>query len=240
MPRNVLLTGATGGIGSATARRFLEAGDRVFLVGYRHPETAEALKNQFGENCVGYVSSDLSVMEGVLEASKQAEAFFGVPDVLVNNLGIASDRLFQETEDEAYRRMLDTNLSSYVRLTRVILPGMIARKSGRILNVSSVFGQVGASMEVDYSLTKGAIDAFTKALAKELAPSMISVNAVAPGLIDTKMNACYTEEELQAVIDGIPAGRAGRPEEVAELLYLLSVAPIYLTGQVIRIDGGWI
>ena len=95
-------------------------------------------------------------------------------------------------------------------------------------------------MEVDYSLTKGAIDAFTKALAKELAPSMISVNAVAPGLIDTKMNACYTEEELQAVVDGIPAGRAGRPEEVAELLYLLSVAPIYLTGQVIRIDGGWI
>lgn len=242
MNRKVVITGASGGIGLETAKRFLSSGDRVFLLAFRHPEPLLALQKEAESKgrgaSVGVGVHDLSSLEGVSSAAAEIEAFFGTPDVLVNNAGQAREMLFQESTDEAYRKLLDTNLSSYVRLTRALLPGMIARKSGRILNVSSVWGQIGSSMEVEYSLTKGAVDAFTKALAKETALSGIAVNAVAPGLIDTKMNACYLAEELEEVIEGIPAGRAGRPEEVAELLYLLSEAPLYLTGQVIAIDGG--
>ena len=242
MNRSVVITGASGGIGNAIARRFAASKDRLFLIGCRNRENLENLKAELEAEGVEarVLFADLASPEGIAEAAEEIRAFTEAPDVLVNNAGISQAQLFQLSPDEAYLRLLHTNLSSYVRLTKALLPDMIRRKSGRILNVSSVWGQVGASMEVEYSLTKGGVDAFTKALAKELAPSGIAVNAVAPGLIDTKMNACYTEEELQAVIESIPAGRAGRPEEVADLLYLLSIAPTYLTGQVIRIDGGWI
>lgn len=241
--RKVVITGASGGIGSAVARRFAKEGDRLFLIGYRNREALEFLSvalDPTGSGIVSICLEDLSEERGVYRVADEIQDFFGAPDILVNCAGIAKEVLFQDSSEASYQKILGTNLSSYVRLTKALLPGMIARQSGRILNVSSVWGQAGASMEVEYSLTKGAVDAFTRALAKEVAPSGIAVNAVSPGLIDTKMNAGFSKEEMAALCERIPAGRAGKPEEVAEVLYLLSVAPVYLTGQVIRIDGGWV
>lgn len=242
MDRKIVITGASGGIGSAAARRFMRDRDRLFLIGFSDRETLLKLKDEAArfQSDVRILNTDLSREEGVKEARDAIGQFFGTPDILINNAGVSLERLFQDSSEEEYSKLLHTNISSYVRLTKALLPGMIRRRSGRILNISSVWGQRGASMEVEYSLTKGAVDAFTKALARELAPSEISVNAVAPGLIRTRMNAGYSKEEMKALEEEIPAGRAGEPEEVAELLFLLAEAPVYLTGQVIRIDGGWV
>ena len=134
---------------------------------------------------------------------------------------------------------MDTNLNSLFYTCRQAVPLMVARQSGRIVNISSVWGNVGASMEVAYSASKGGVNSFTKALAKELAPSHISVNAVACGVIDTQMNKCFNIEERQALQEEIPADRFGRPEEVADLVLQVINAPEYMTGQIITIDGGW-
>jgi len=161
-------------------------------------------------------------------------------DILINNAGISYIGLFTEMTPDDWRKVIDTNLTSVFNCCRLASPSMIARKSGKIINISSVWGSVGASCEVAYSASKGGINAFTKALAKELAPSNIQVNAVACGVIDTEMNRCFTEEDKQALIEEIPANRMGRSDEVAELVYQLTTGNEYLTGQIIHLDGGWI
>ena len=170
----------------------------------------------------------------------QAVNFLGYVDLLVNCAGIAHIGLLSDMTKNEWNHLLNTNLSSVFYCCRSIIPSMVHNKSGRIINISSVWGTVGASCEVAYSASKGAIHSFTKGLAKELAPSGITVNALACGMIDTKMNACFSPEEIRTICEEIPAGRMGTPEEVAQCVSLLANAPAYLTGQIIAIDGGWV
>ena len=242
MAKNIFITGASGEIGGAAARRFAGADSRLFLAGFKNAAALNALLEELrssGFEAEG-ILADLSSIEGCGEVVRAAEAFFGTPDLIVNCAGMSRVGLFQDFSDDDLLEITSVNLLSAVRITKAFVPGMVRRNSGRILNVVSVWGEAGASTEVEYSMTKGGLIAFTKALAKELAPSGISVNAVSPGAIDTKMNRHLSEEELSALAEEIPMGRLGRPEEVADLLALLAEAPLYLTGQIIRIDGGWI
>ena len=165
---------------------------------------------------------------------------FGQIDVLINNAGISYIGLLTDMSVDDWNRIVATNLSSAFLTSRLCVPQMVARKSGHIINISSVWGSVGASCEVAYSACKGGIHAFTKALGKELAPSGITVNAIACGVIDTDMNRCFSEEEREALIQEIPAGRMGTPAEVAQLTLTLCSGHSYLTGQVITLDGGWV
>ncbi len=161
-------------------------------------------------------------------------------DVLVNNAGISYIGLLTDMTYEEWQQVLRTNLDSCFLTSRNALPGMIHRKKGKIINISSVWGNVGASMEVAYSASKGGVNSFTKALAKELGPSNIQVNAIACGVIDTDMNKCFSEEERQELIAEIPADRMGKTQEVAQLVVQLCTGNEYLTGQIITLDGGWI
>ena len=242
MPTRIFITGASGEIGAAIARRFAGPDKLLFLTGYRNGDALSALIEELRDSgCASEgILADLSTAEGCMKAVSAGESFLGTPDILINCAGMSQVGLFQDSSDEDLERIVGLNLLAAVRITKAFVPGMVRQKAGRILNVASVWGETGASTEVEYSMTKGGIIAFTKALAKELAPSGIAVNAVSPGAIDTKMNRHLSEEELSALADEIPMGRLGRPEEVADLLALLAEAPLYLTGQIIRIDGGWI
>lgn len=241
MNRTIIITGASRGIGRAIALRFAKEKDRLILAGFKNTEALESLKNEvisLGADAAVYVG-DLSLPTACEELSAFACRTFGAPDLLVNNAGISHVELFQDSTDENWLSILNTNLSSAVRVTKAVVPSMIAKKSGRIINISSVHGLYGASCETEYSTTKGGLIAFTKALAKELAPSGIQVNCVAPGAIDTEMNHNLSDDERDALCEEIPCGRFGAPEEVAELVALLASSPLYLTGAVIPIDGGW-
>ena len=160
-------------------------------------------------------------------------------DVLINNAGISYVGLLHEMSVEKWQEVISTNLSGAFYTSRLAIPLMLKKHSGRILNVSSVWGNVGASTEAAYSASKAGLNGLTRALAKELAPSNIQVNAVACGLIDTEMNQCFSEEDLASVIEEIPADRIGTPQEVAAMLLQLADSPTYLTGQIITMDGGW-
>lgn len=160
--------------------------------------------------------------------------------LLVNNAGISTFNLAQDVSDDELEEMLAANVKDMFRLTRAVIPYMLRASEGRILNMSSVWGVVGASMESVYSLTKGAVNAFTEALGKELAPNHIPVNAIAIGCVDTDMNGWMSAEDRAQLEDEIPYGRMCTPAEVADFVRLLAAAPAYLTGQIIRFDGGWI
>ena len=190
-------------------------------------------------SCLAYVGNmgDMAACEELFELIRKQ---FGSLDVLVNNAGVSYIGLLQDMSVQDWDRVIHTNLSSVFNCCKLAIPGMVSRKQGKIINISSVWGNVGASCEVAYSATKGAVNAFTKALAKELAPSGIQVNAVACGAIDTEMNQWMDESEFITLVEEIPAGRQGKAEEVADLVYHLGYKNAYLTGQVIGLDGGWI
>ncbi len=241
MDLSILITGAARGIGKACAEAFAKEGVRLFLAARTDSEALRAVRRSAEDKgaSVAVFTGDLKDRETPALLYQAAADFLGTPDVLVNNAGAAYTGLFQEMTEEELFRLMNTDLLSVMQLTRLFLPGMIRRKSGRIINISSVFGRTGASCEAAYAAAKGGIDAFTRSLAKELAPSGIAVNAVAPGFIDTEMNGRLTPEEKAQLFEEIPAGRPGKPEEVAALVRFLAEAPLYLTGQVITIDGGW-
>lgn len=181
--------------------------------------------------------------ERLVEAAQKLAARFHLEtpvSVLVNNAGISRIGLFQDCSSADWAALIGTNLGGVFQTTKAILPLMIHAKAGHIINISSVWGVVGASCEAVYSASKGGVNALTQALAKEVAPSGIAVNAIACGAIDTKMNAQLSPEERAALLEEIPAGRMGTPEEVASVCLMLAEATPYLTGQIIRLDGGWI
>ena len=238
----VLVTGASRGIGKAIAVKFAKKGYNVVIsCAHREAELMQAKKEIEGYqvSCLAYVG-DMGNMENCKELFELIRKQFGPLDVLVNNAGVSYIGLLQDMSVQDWDRVIHTNLNSVFNCCKLAIPGMVAKKQGKIINISSVWGNVGASCEVAYSATKGAINAFTKALAKELAPSNIQVNAVACGVIDTDMNGCLSEEDKYSLQEEIPAGRFGTPEETADLVFDLAENHPYMTGQILGFDGGFI
>lgn len=237
-----IVTGASRGIGRAIALDLARAGYDLGICCHQNREllretaqSVQALGSRIISDC-----GDISDSSFVRHFIGQVQQELGTPDVLVNNAGISYVGLFQDMSDEQWDRMIQTNLSSVFYTCREVIPAMVHRHQGCILNISSVWGNTGASTEVAYSAAKGGVNALTRALAKELAPSHIRVNAIACGFIDTEMNGFLSDEDREALFEEIPAGRAGTVREVADLVHRILDAPEYLTGQIITMDGGWI
>lgn len=238
-----LITGASRGIGKAAAECFAEHGSDLILTCHKNTEMLEEISKQLQEKYhvqIHCFTGDIALYQEAERLQKELSMIgWYAPDILINNAGISHIGLFTEMTLEEWNRILEVNLCSVFHMCHLFVPEMIARQSGKIINVSSVWGNVGASCEVAYSASKGGINAFTKALAKELAPSHISVNAVAFGAVDTEMNHMLTKEEKEALECEIPACRMGTVKEAAEMIYTLAAAPEYFTGQIVTMDGGW-
>ncbi len=238
MKKTALITGASRGIGKAIAETFAKNGYHLILTCLSSIEVlkdyADYLEKTYSISCQAF-----RVDAGNYEAVSRLFQNISDLDVLVNNAGIAHIGLLSDMSAQDWHHMMHTNLDSCFYTCKHAIPLMLKKHSGRIINISSVWGNVGASMEVAYSASKGGVNAFTKALAKELAPSNIQVNAIACGAIDTDMNRCFSEEDLQLLAEEIPCDRLGQPSEVADLALYLTNAPAYLTGQILTIDGGW-
>lgn len=236
--RNVVITGGSRGIGAACAEKFAANGDRVFIVYEKNDDAAEALSKRIG---AVKIRADISTAQGAKSAEKAVHAVCNSVDVLVNNAGISEIKMFCDIDEAAWDRMFDVNVKSAYFMTRAFLGDMVGKKYGKIINISSMWGQVGASCEVHYSASKAALCGFTKALAKELAPSGICVNCVCPGVIETDMNACLDDEARAALSEEIPADRIGAPFEVADsVFFLASRGADYVTGQILGVNGGMV
>ena len=244
--RTALVTGASRGIGKAIAASLAGEGWNLILTCSRTLPELSAFARQLEEQNHVLVQSVLCDMG---DSASVTGLFEGIPslELLVNNAGIAHIGLLQDMTDEEWNRILATNLSSVFYTSRAAIPLFLRNRSqaasccpGRILNISSVWGNVGASCEVAYSATKGGVNSLTKALAKELAPSGIPVNAIACGCVDTVMNGQLSAEEKAEISEEIPAGRFAAPEEIAAAALQLIHSPAYLTGQIVTMDGGWI
>lgn len=238
MSKYALITGASRGIGKSIAIQLAKEGYHLYLTCHKSSQElnslAQNLSQEYSVSCHTFVG-DLCNYENVIALFKTIHQL----DVVINNAGISHVGLLSDMSIEEWHTVMNNNLSSAFYICKNAIPLMLSKQSGKIVNISSVWGNVGASMEVAYSASKGGLNTFTKALAKELAPSNIQVNAIACGLIDTDMNACFSAEELNAVINEIPADRIGQAEEVALMVSQLLHSPSYLTGQIISLDGGW-
>lgn len=240
--KSIIITGASRGIGKAIALSFARQGYDVAICCKNSIQQLEDVRKEIeglSVSCLTFQGDmgDFVQADHFIQQSVQA---FGTPDILVNNAGISYFGLLQDMSPKDWNHLMNTNLTSVFNCCKSVIPHMLQTKSGKIYNISSVWGNVGASTEVAYSAAKGAINSLTKALAKELAPSGIQVNAIACGMIDTEMNHCLSAEDILAITEEIPCGRMGTTDEVAKLILQLSQGPDYLTGQVITLDGGWI
>jgi 3-oxoacyl-[acyl-carrier protein] reductase len=240
--KTVLVTGSSRGIGKAIAVKFAKKGYHVVINCAHNEEELLKTKDEiesYQVSCLAFLG-DMGDHDAAQELFRQVKKHYGSIDVLVNNAGIAYVGLFTDMNPNDWNRVITTNLTSVYNCCSLAIPDMVKNKYGKIINISSVWGNIGASCEVAYSASKGGMNALTKALAKELAPSNIQVNAVACGAIDTEMNHFLADDELMQLINEIPASRLGRAEEVADLVYHLAYKNEYLTGQIIGLDGGWI
>ena len=228
-----IVTGGAKGIGKAIVQ-LLSKNGYIIILDYRHTVPNKA---DFNEN-VDFFQADVSVNNNCLKVVDHAIGKYGHIDLLVNNAGVDTIKPFTEYTDDEFDYIVKNNLYSAFFMSRAVSHHMINQKSGNIINISSIWGLTGASCEVPYSMTKAAIDGLTKSLAKELGPSNIRVNSIAPGLIDTDMNKGLSEEELLAIKDSIPLEKIGSPEDVANLVLSIENND-YLTGQVVQINGGW-
>lgn len=236
--KTALITGASRGIGKAIAETFAANGYHLILTCSRTlpdlQKLASALTDKYGVSCLA-IQADMGNFSDVQKVFGHITSL----DVLVNNAGISHVGLLSDMTVEEWKRVMEVNLDSLFYTGKLAIPLMLQKHAGRIINISSVWGNAGASMEVAYSASKGGVNTFTKALAKELAPSNIQVNAISCGVIDTAMNSCFSEEDMDNLRAEIPADRIGQPEEVAKLALQLADAPTYMTGQILTIDGGW-
>ena len=237
-----IITGASRGIGREIAIAFAKEGAGIAIVYSKDDsgaeETLEYLK-EIGASAIK-IKRDISIFENTTQIVEEVLSHYGKIDILVNNAAQSVIGLFSDSDKEGIDKIINTNLLGPMYLTNNVLPHLYGNE-GVILNISSMWGEVGASCEVLYSASKGGINSFTKALAKELAPSNIRVNAIAPGVIDTKMNEFLSEEDRNNIEEEIPIGRFGAPEEIASTaVFLCSKGASYITGQIIRVDGGFI
>lgn len=242
MKKTVLITGASRGIGRAIAIRFAKEGNSLVLNCHNQSDRLEALRKELETAYhVPVLTSvgNIGDYDYVCTLFEEIFVQFDGVDVLVNNAGISHIGLLHDMSVSQWQNLMDVNLSSAFYTSKLAIPYMLSKKNGKIINISSVWGRVGASCEVAYSASKGGLNSFTMALAKELAPSNIQVNAIACGCIDTDMNRCFSPEERKELEYDIPAGRFGTADEVADLVYALADGHDYLSGQVISLDGGW-
>ncbi len=241
MGKIAVITGASRGIGAETARLLARDGCRLVLGCHKNKELAEALCQELaasGAEAVAY-SGDIADPEAAAGLIECAVKTYGGLDILINNAGISEIKLFTDTTPEDWRRMFSVNMDGIYNTCRAAVPLMVRQHSGSIVNVSSIWGVTGASCEVAYSASKAAVIGFTKALAKELGPSFIRVNCVAPGAVETEMNAHLTEEDRKLLEEEIPLGRLGTAREAAEAIaFLAGERASYVTGQVLGPNGG--
>ncbi len=240
MKRKVLITGASRGIGRGIAQAFAESGDDLIMLCQNNIDALEAFCREISDKN-GITARAFKCDVGNFQAVKEVFEQIDDIDIVVNNAGVAWMGLLTDMEVADWDRLMSTNLDSLFYISKLAVPMMVKKHRGRIINISSVWGNVGASCEVAYSASKGGVNSFTKALAKELAPSGISVNAVACGVIDTDMNRQHlSDEDMEELRGEIPMDRLGTTDDVAQLVLRVAEAPSYMTGQVITIDGGWI
>ena len=241
--KRALITGASGGIGRAIALRLAADGFDIAACYYSDDAGAEILGKELEKLGVKFrlYKADVSDYRQVEKIFNDAFEFFGGIDVLVNNAGMAQQKLFTDISEEEFDRICAVNFKSVYNCCKFAVPGMVSRKSGKIINISSMWGISGASCETVYSATKAAVIGLTKALGKELAPSNVQVNCIAPGAIDTKMNSNLSNEDKAAFADEIPAGSFGTPEEIAGIVsFLAGKDSAYITSQTVIADGGFI
>ncbi len=243
MSKTVLITGASKGIGAATAILFAEKGYNVVMNYNNSVQSALILQKSLvesGYKVIAYQANVTNRIDVELMVKETIERF-GSIDVLINNAGVASQGLFTDISDIEWNEVLDVNLNGVFNVTQAVLPYMIRQKSGSIINISSMWGQVGASCEVAYSAAKAGVIGLTKALAKEVGPSGVRVNCIAPGLIETGMNQELTLEDVAAIVDETPLGRIGSTNDVSSsALFLASDESSFITGQVLGVNGGYI
>lgn len=237
MNKVVLITGASRGIGREIAIELEKVGYQVIANYNKSEQKAKELQAEY--NDIDIYKADVSNRKEVHEMIEYVLSKYKRIDVLINNAGISMSGVFTDVTDEEWNRIMSNNLYSVFCTTQEVLPDMINRKGGCIINISSIWGMVGSSCETIYSVTKAGIDGLTKSLAKELGPSNIRVNSIAPGIIDTEMNNCYTEEEIKEIKEEIPLERIGKKVDIAKCVKWL-IDDDYTTGQVISINGGWI
>lgn len=234
----VLVTGGSRGIGRAMVELFSKAGYKVAFTYNTSSLAAEEVARTFGALAV---KADSRSEAEVVMAVQKAEAELGAIDVLINNAGVSSVGLITDVSLDEWNRVMDTSVTGAFLYSKAVLPQMIRKKWGRIINISSMWGMVGASCEVHYSTAKAALIGFTKALAKEVGPSGITVNAIAPGVIATEMNSAFSDEDMMALADETPVGRIGEACEIARAaLFLASEESSFITGEIMNISGGFV
>ena len=241
--KTVIITGASKGIGAATAILFAEKGYNVVINYNNSVESARLLQRSLSENGYNVIALKANVTnrKEVDLMIKETLYIFGSIDVLINNAGISHQSLFTDISEYDWDNMMNVNLKGVFNCTQAVLPHMIEKKSGKIINMSSIWGITGGSCEVHYSAAKAGIIGFTKALAKELGPSGITVNCIAPGVIDTNMNANLSVDDLNALVEQTPIGRIGTTNEIAATaLFLSEPNADFITGQVISPNGGMV
>ena len=235
-----IVTGASRGIGRSIAQTLAIQGIKVIANYNKSQKQAEKLKEELKQKNIeiDIFQADVSTKQGVEKLANYAIEKYHKIDILINNAGISKVGLITDVTDEEWNELINTNLYSAFALTRAISKNMIQNKKGIIINISSIWGEIGASMEAVYSVTKAGLDALTKSLAKELGPSNIRVNSISPGIIETEMNSKLTVQEKNAIIEEIPLERIGKPEDISKCVKWL-IEDSYTTGQVISINGGW-
>ena len=241
MNRIAIVTGASRGIGRKIAKCLAREGVKVIANYNKSEKNAIELKEELEKEDIkiDIVRADVSKREDAKKLVNYAIEKYGKVDILINNAGISEYKIFTDETDEDWNKVINTNLYSAFVMSQEVIPNMIHNKSGCIINISSIWGIVGSSLEVLYSISKAGMDGLTKALAKELGPSNIRVNSVAPGAINTDMNANLTEDELKQLEEETPLGRIGNPEDIAKCIKWL-INDTFTTGQIISINGGWV
>ncbi|MFL2843351.1 MAG: 3-oxoacyl-[acyl-carrier-protein] reductase [Alphaproteobacteria bacterium] len=235
--KKVLVTGASGGIGKAIAMQLSSSGADLCLTG-RNKSELENLQKIIGGNCQ-IIISDLSNSEGINNLADQAQKIMGQIDILVNNAGITKDNLFMRMSEDDWNEVININLNSIFKLTKQLIKGMIKRRYGRIINITSVIGVAGGAGQSNYSASKAGIIAMSKSLAQEVGSRSVTVNSIAPGFIETNMTAELSDDRKEDILRSISIGRLGRPDDIAgAVCFLASDKASYITGQTIHINGG--